>query len=123
MSIQLQFQMRWSLQFQTRVEELPYLKQLFFSVAACYAVGSIDRMLSAGALVAEPIALEWLSSMLPERNGGRLTGTIAQRFRNEIERFGFSIGGWEWRENLGARVAQGPMPQVTDDLDDSSAVA
>ena len=123
MSIQLQFQMRWSLQFQMREEELPYLNHLFFSLAACYAVGSIDRMLSARALVGEPIALEWLRSMLPKQNGGHLTGTIARVIRKEIEQFGFSMGGSEWREDLGARVAQGPIPQVSDDSDDSSAVA
>ncbi len=123
MFMQMQFQMRWSLRFQVRVEEQPYLTQLLFSLAACYAVGSIDSMLRAGALVAEPLASEWLRSMLPERNGGHLTGTIARQVRKEIERFGFSMGGSEWRESLGARVAQGPISQVSDDSDDSSAIA
>lgn len=98
-----------SFRFEMRFEELLHPDQTSFALAACLAVGSIDRMLQVGALVAEPIAVEWLRSMLPKKYGGRLTGAAAQQASDAIRRWGFSVGGAEWKQDLGARVARGPI--------------
>ena len=107
----------WSLRFAMRLEELLHTDQKSFTLAACYAVGSIDRMLQAGALVADSIALEWLRSMLPKKYGGYLTGTAARQARDAIRKWGFSVGGEEWKRDLGARVVRGPVSQGSDEGD------
>jgi hypothetical protein len=104
-----------SLRFQMRMEELLHPDQNSFALAACLAVGSIDRMLHVGALVADPVAVEWLRSMLPKKYGGRLTGAAAQQARDAIRKWGFAVGGAEWKRDLGARVARGPIDTYSND--------
>lgn len=97
-----------SLRFEMRMEELHHPDQKSFALAACFAIGSIDRMFQANALVADLKTLEWLRSMLPMRYGGRLNGAAGQRARDSIRKWGFSVGGENWKRDLAARVARGP---------------
>ena len=110
----MSIRVRLSLRFAMRMEELLHPDQNSFALAACVAIGSVDRMLQAGALVADPIAVEWLRSMLPMKYGGRLTGTAAQHARDAIRKWGFAVGGAEWKRDLGARVARGPIDEYSD---------
>ena len=93
---------RLSFRFVMRMEEQLHPDQISFALAACLAIGSVDRMLQAGALVANPFAVEWLRSLLPKKYGGRLTGAAAQHARDAIRRWGFAVGGAEWKRDLGA---------------------
>lgn len=78
--------MSLSLRFQMREVELLEPDKLMLVLAACYAVGSIDRMRQAGALVADQATITWLRGMLPLRNGGRLVGAAAHERRDAIRR-------------------------------------
>ncbi len=102
-------QVRLSLRFAMRMAELLHPEPNMLALAACVAIGSVDRLLQVGALVADPIAVEWLRSMLPKKYGGRLTGAAAQHARDAIRKWGFAVGGPEWKRDLGARVARGPI--------------
>lgn len=119
----MSIRVRLSLRFEMRIAEQLHPDQKSFALAACYAVGSIDRMLQVGALVAEPIAVEWLRSMLPKKYGGRLTGSAAQQARDEIRQWGLSVGGEEWKRDLGARVVRGPIDQDSPNGNEPFSVA
>ena len=108
-----------SLRFQFRVEELQQREQFMLVLAACYAIGSIDRMIQVGALVADPVSIAWLRGLLPQRNGGRLVGAAAHQRRDEIRRWGFSVGGTGWKDDLAARVTRGPVPEIPNEGDSS----
>lgn len=108
---------RLSLRFEMRMKELLHSDLKSLALAACVAIGSIDHMLQAGALVADPIAVEWLRSLLPKQFGGRLTGAASQQARDAIRKWGFSVGGEGWKRDLGARVARGPVSQGSDEGD------
>ncbi len=110
-----------SLRFQMTQNEFLRGDQLTLILAACVAIGSIDRMLKAGALVVDGIAEHWLRSQLPKQYGGFLTGLAAREARDRIRKWGHSVGGEEWKQDLATRVARGPIHRELDGSNDENA--
>ncbi len=100
---------RVSLRFQLTMNELLHEDQVLIVLAACVAIGSIERMLKVGALLADDAAVRWLRSQLPRKFGGDLAGLAAVEAHHAIRTCGFSIGGEGWKQDLANRVSRGPI--------------